>query len=93
MYSGEDVRGFMDHMSYVSEMARTGIYDIRALVDYDEEMLDRARTWGVGVFHGADTLLSNTKLGVAGTMAARAAWDHARSRGSSGGSGGGSGGN
>lgn len=95
LWSGEDVRGLMDHMSYVSEMARTGIFDIRALVEYDEEMLERARNWGVGVFHGADTQLSNTKLGVAGTKAARAAASanhknrYSNKRGGDGGGGGG----
>ena len=73
LWSGEDVRGYMDHMNYISEMARTNIYDIKALVAYDEAFLERARRWGAGVFYGADTNLTNTILGVSGTKAARAA--------------------
>ena len=80
LWAGEDVRGYADHMNYMSEMARTGIYDIRALVDYDEEMMERARNWGIGMFHGADTQLTNAKLGVAGTKAARAASGGGRGR-------------
>ena len=66
MQTSEDVSGFIDHMDYVAEMASTGIYDIRALVAYDERMLERARNWGVAAFHGADSHSSNTTLGVSG---------------------------
>ena len=71
IHDGEDVSGFVDHMNYISEMASTGIYDIKALVAYDEEMLERARGGGAAAFSGADTHLTNTKLGMAGTKAAR----------------------
>ena len=83
---GEDVTGYVAHTNYVSEMARTGIYQVSALVGYDEEMLELARRGGIGAFHGADTTLTNTKLGVAGTKAARAAYDNygaSRGRGAS----------
>ena len=83
IYDGEDVRGFSDHMTYVSEMARTCMYDVKALVAYDEGMLERARRGGVGVFHGADTNLTNTKLGVSGTKAAMAAHSSLKQRGAS----------
>ena len=73
--------GFVDHMNFVSEMARTCIYETKALVAYDEEMLERARRWGVDVFHGADTVLTNSKLGVAGTKAATAAMGGGRPQG------------
>ena len=67
---GEDISGFVEHMNYISEMASTGIYEIQALVAYDEEMLERARGGGAAAFSGADTHLTNTKLGMAGTKAA-----------------------
>ena len=81
MWAGEDVTGFVEHMSYMSEMANTSIYDIRALVAYDEEFLELARHWGPVVFHGADTGVTNRKLGVAGTKAAMAARDSHRGGG------------
>ena len=89
LWMGEDVTGFVDHMNYMSEMAATDIYDIRALVGYDEEFLELARHWGPCVFRGADTKLTNSKLGVSGTKAAMAAKDaqkgggqnHTRGRG------------
>ena len=81
---GEDVDGYIDHMEYMSEMARTNVFEVRALVSYDEEMLERARRGGPSVFHGADTQLSNTKLGAAGTKAAnRGSHDSSRNRGGS----------
>ena len=83
LWFGEDVRGFVDHMNYVSEMAKTGVFETRALVAYDEAMLERARRWGPVVFHGADTNLTNTKLGVAGTKAARVSVDGGKNRSTS----------
>ena len=52
----------VDHMNYVSEMSKTSIYDITALVAYDKAMLERARTWDPVVSHGADKCLTNRKL-------------------------------
>ena len=77
---GDDVSGFVDHTNYMSEMAKSGIYTPAALVAYDEGMLERARIWGPVAFTGADTHLSNSKLGVAGTVAASS---QASSRGKS----------
>ena len=68
-------------MNYMSEMARTNVYDIRALVAYDEEFLELARQWGPMVYHGADTKFTNVRLGVAGTKSAMAARDSFRTRG------------
>ena len=68
---GDDVTGFVEHMDYISEMASSGIYKVEALVAYDEVMLERARNGGPEVFCGADTHLTNTKLGMAGTRAVR----------------------
>ena len=64
---GEDVTGFVEHMNYMSEMAKSGVYNVGALVAYDAVMLERAHNWGVDAFQGADTHLTNTKLGVGGT--------------------------
>ena len=64
---GCDVSGFLDHMEYLSEMSRSGVYEIQALVAYDEEMLERARIAGESAFQGADTHLTNTKLGAGST--------------------------
>ena len=64
---GDDVTGFVEHMNYMSEMAKSGIYNAQALVAYDAVMLDRAHNWGPEAFQGADTHLSNTKLGMGGT--------------------------
>ena len=65
--AGCDVNGFLDHMEYLSEMSRSGVYNIQALVSYDEVMLERARVAGESAFHGADTHLTNTKLGAGST--------------------------
>ena len=63
---GEDVTGFVEHMNYMSEMGRSGIYSVSALVAYDAVMLERANNWGALAFQGADTHLTNTKLGAGG---------------------------
>ena len=68
---GLNVTGLLQHISYVSWMAATGIYATEALVEYDYEMRDRAKEHGCGAFNGGDTHLSNMFLGTSGTKAHR----------------------
>ena len=69
---GFNVTGLIQHISYMSWMASTGIYSTDALVEYDYEMRDRARERGCGAFCGGDTHLSNMYLGANGTKSFRA---------------------
>ena len=78
---GDDVSGFIDHTEFISEMASSGVYDIRAIVAYDEAFLEKAREFGPGAFHGANTHLANTKLGLAGTKLVMGAQGGATSTG------------
>ena len=83
---GFDITGLLQHISYISWMASTGIYAVEALVEYDFDMRDRAREHGCGAFCGGDTHLSNMYLGASGTKAYRST--KGQSRGASGGPGG-----
>ena len=68
---GFGVSGLLQHLSYITWMALTGIYATGALVEYDYEIRDRAREQGCGAFCGGDTDLSNMFLGASGTKAYR----------------------
>ena len=68
---GECTKGFRAHQIYVGTMADQGIYDIRALVSYDQAIRDKADKYGMDCVVGVDTALSNFHLGYAGTKQAR----------------------
>ena len=72
---GEPTKGLRLHLRYVATMHSQGIYELKALIGYDQAIRDLADNSvvgeGVDPFVGVDTSLSNYHLGYAGTKHAR----------------------
>ena len=66
---GFNVTGLLSHISFVTLMASSGVYTSEALVNYDADMRERAREFGVSAFTGSDSHLVNLHLGTGGTKA------------------------